>query len=120
MFEQQLIAWMAWRQHSDWRDAKRVGFKPTGVEYRIMLEAGVAKLDGVTGHDWSFIKRIDAAFLSLRQSWPEHMIAIELYLLHNRSYRQGRIKMSISQVKYRRLVDDAKLMLLGAAYVIDM
>ena len=119
MFDKLLVAWMAWRQKSDWNEAKRIGYKPTGIEYRIMLEAGLVVLDGKGHFDWEYIEKIDKAWMLLRVTWPEHMIAIELYYLYGRTYRPGRIKMHVSQVKYRRLVEEGRLMLLGATYVVE-
>lgn len=119
MFEKQLVAWMAWRVRSDFKEASRVGYKPTTIEYRVMAEAGIVEISSSGVYDFSFIERIDIAWKLLRVSHPEYMVAVELYYLYNRKYRPGRMRMGVSQAKYRRLVSDGTLMLLGATYVVE-
>lgn len=118
-FEKQLIAWSAWRQASDFREAGKVGFKPTGIEHRIMVEGGVYVAEGTGIRDWSTIERIDTAWIRLRQVWPEHMKALELYFLYDRTYRPVRMKLGVSQVKCRKYITEGILMLLGASAIVE-
>lgn len=119
-FEKQLMAWSLWRQVSDFRESGKVGFKPTGIEHRIMVEGGVYVEDSKGTRDWTHIQRIDAAYVRLHAIYPEYMKAVELYFLYNRTYRPVRMRLNISQVKCRKIIQDGMLMLLGASAIVEI
>lgn len=91
---------------------KECGVRPYGIEYRIMLEGGVAKMPGGMVPD-QLISDVDLAVTRVSRNYPEHMSAIKEFYKRG-SYRAVRLVLGCSQHGSVRLVREGEDMLRGA------
>lgn len=92
--------------------ARECGVRPYGIEYRIMLEGGVAKMPGGVVPD-QLISDVDLAVTRVSRQHPEHMSAIKEYYKRG-SYRAVRLVLNCSQHTSVKLVREGEDMLRGA------
>lgn len=113
--EKAFVLWVKWKNRLDNNEVRRaVGWKPSGIEYRIMLEGKAASLDEKLPFIWQdLIEDVDLAWRRVHQWHPHHMRAVEIYFKRGKSYRAVRTEMGISQHKSRIYVDDGIKYLIG-------
>lgn len=93
------------------------GRKAYGIEYRIMLEGGVAQLSS-PGYQDELVSDIDRLWTLVYRSHPDHMIAIKEYFKRG-SYRAVRLILGCSQHSSVRIVQEGIDMMRGAFAVSD-
>lgn len=110
-----LREWAKWKERIDKVEAARVGYKSAGIEYRIMVEGGVAVAEARMPFIWKqVVLDVDKAWRRARMTYPEHMDAIEAYFCHGETYRAVRDNCHFSQYKARKFVDEGRLIIMGA------
>ena len=116
MSEKAIRMWVKWKDRLDANEVKRtVGWKPSGIEYRIMVEGKVASIDAMLGPSvWqNVIEDVDLAWRRIYRWYPTHMKAVEIYFKRGDSYRAVRLELGISQHTSRIYVDDGLKYLIG-------
>lgn len=116
MSEKAIRLWVKWKDRLDNNEVQRLaGWKPSGIEYRIMVEGKVAHLDEkLLPSIWQdIIQDVDLAWRRIHQWYPNHMRAVEIYYKRGESYRAVRTEMGISQHKSRIYVDEGLKYLIG-------
>lgn len=91
---------------------RECGVKPYGIEYRIMLDGGVANCGSPVMQD-KLLSDIDLAWNRLRLSHPDEMTAVKEYYKRG-SYRAVRLLLGVGTVRSRSLVKDGELLITGA------
>lgn len=113
MIEQILEKWAKNINRMNEMDLKReCGVRPYGIEYRIMLEGGVAQQGGSSVPD-QMISDVDLAWHRIGKSYPEPMVAVKEYYKRG-SYRAVRNQLGCSQHSSVKLVKEGETMLKGA------
>lgn len=96
---------------------RSTGHRAFGIEYRIMLEGGVAQLSA-PGYQDDLISDIDRVWTLVHRRHPEHMIAVKEYFKRG-SYRAVRLALGCSQHSSVRIVHEGIDMMRGAFAVTD-
>lgn len=96
---------------------RECGVKPYGIEYRIMLEQGVAKLSGTPIAE-QIISDIDLVVTRISRYHPRHMLAVREYYLRG-SYRAVRLAVGCSQHMSVRLVREGENMIRGGLMMLS-
>ena len=97
---------------------RTTGHRAYGIEYRIMLEGGVAQLSA-PGYQDQLISDIDRVWTLVSRRHPEHMTAIKEYFKRG-SYRAVRLALGCSQHSSVRIVHEGIDMMRGAFAVLDV
>lgn len=107
--------WIEWRRRSDRLEVNRAtGWKPSGVEYRIMLEGKAASIDPKRPFVWQqLMEDMDEAYRRIFVMYPDHMRAVEIYYGYGEVYRHVRKELHVSQYASRKLVNEGMDMLKG-------
>ena len=117
--ELMMRAWVRWKDRLDEAEIRRdCGFKPYGIEYKIMLEGAAAQRDASSGQDSQAVLDMDQAWRNVFQDFPKEMDAVYIYYLRKMSYRAVRHHMQCSQHMSKVLVKRGEDMLRGALCVI--
>lgn len=90
---------------------RECGVRAYGIEYRIMLEGGVAQLP--PGRLLDVVGDVDLAWTRIGRLHPDEMSAVKEFYKRG-SYRAVRMKLGCSQHASMRLVKDGEVMLTGA------
>lgn len=113
MIEQVLEVWAKNIHRMDESSIKKeCGVRPYGLEYRIMLEGGVAQLPSAGRMD-DVVSDVDLAWNRVNRLYPEHMAAVREYYKRG-SYRAVRLALSCSQHSSVKYVREGEDMLKGA------
>ena len=91
---------------------KECGVRSYGIEYRIMLEGGVAQLPASGAYD-DIVSDVDLAWTRISRLYPEHMAAVREFYKRG-SYRAVRLVLGCSQHSSVKLVREGEDMLRGA------
>jgi len=111
-------AWIKWKDRLDEAEIRRdCGFKPFGIEYRIMLE-GAAVLASSSTMDTEAVLWVDKAWRNVFMNYPTEMDAVYIYYLRKKSYRAVRYHLDCSQHMSKVVVKRGEDMLRGALSVI--
>ena len=116
MSEKAIQLWARWKERMDSGDIKRtVGWKPSGIEYRIMVDGRAASLDDaiLPNHWQNVIQDVDTAWLRINRVYPEHMEAIKVFYAEGGNHRTVRLKLGCSQHKSRVYVEEGEKYLIG-------
>lgn len=89
---------------------RECGVRPYGIEYRIMLEGGVAQLPA--GRVLDVVGDVDLAFVRIARVYPDEMSAVKEFYKRG-SYRAVRLKLGCSQHSSMRLVKDGETLISG-------
>lgn len=117
--ELMMRAWVRWKDRLDEAEIRRdCGFKPYGIEYRIMLEGAAAKVESKGMADNDLLLWMDQAWRNVFQDFPKEMDAVYIYYLRKKSYRAVRYHIQCSQHMSKVLVKRGEDMLRGALCVI--
>lgn len=112
--------WLRWNKRSDAREIARVGWKASGIEYRIMHDAGVIENDEVKYHspNETMAQMVDLAYCSLAQcGYDDMMRTLEVYFLRKKSIKATAASMGQSRDKTKRLVKEGSLLMQGAILI---
>ena len=114
MIQELLKLWAKNIHRLDEAQLKReCGIRPYGIEYRIMLEGGVAKLAG-SGHYNDLIADVDLVWHRIHRAHAPQMIAVREYYKRG-SYRSVRLAIpNCSQHMSTQLVKQGEDMIRGA------
>lgn len=93
------------------------GRKSFGIEYRIMLEGGVAQLS-TPGYQDQLVSDIDLVWSRIHRAHPDHMNAVKEYFKRG-SYRAVRMLLNCSQHSSVRIVQEGIDMMRGGLAVSD-
>lgn len=110
--------WIRWKDRLDEMEIRRdCGYKPFGIEYRIMLEGAAAKVEGGI-RDEDQVLRVDQAWRNIFMEYPKEMDAVYIFYLRKKSYRAVRYHLQCSQHMSKVMVKRGEDMLRGALCVI--
>lgn len=113
MIEQVLEVWVKnIHRVNEKQILRECGVKAHGIEYRIMLEGGVAELPE-NGRLDDLVSDVDLAWNRVSRLYPEHMTAVKEYYKRG-SYRAVRLALGCSQHSSVKLVNEGEVMLKGA------
>lgn len=117
--ELMMRAWVRWKDRLDEAEIRRdCGFKPYGIEYRIMLEGAAAKVESKGMGDNELVLAMDQAWRNVFMDFPQEMDAVYVFYLRKKSFRAVRHHMQCSQHMSKVLVKRGEDMLRGALCVI--
>lgn len=91
---------------------RECGVRAYGIEYRIMLEGGVAQLPGTVNQD-DVISDVDLAWTRIHGVHPKPMDAVKEYYKRG-SYRAVRLALGCGQYRSVQLVKEGETLLQGA------
>lgn len=107
--------WLRWRHTIDRGEINRAtGVKSSGIEYRIMREAGVVLYDPKEKFDEQAVMDFDRVFTVLSRVYQKEMLAVETYYLRRKTYRSVRVALGCSQYASRGYVERGELLIEGA------
>lgn len=113
--EETIKLWLRWRHLLNGAEIRRAtGVKSSGIEYRIMREAGVAFYDPQEKFDEQLVMDFDKVYTRLVKVYPKEMLAVETFYLRRKTYRSVRVALGCSQYASRGYVDTGELLIKGA------
>lgn len=95
---------------------RECGVRAYGIEYRIMLEGGVAQLPPSRILD--IVGDVDLAWTRIARSYPDEMTAVKEYYKRG-SYRAVRMKLGCSQHTSITRVRNGELLIAGAMMMLN-
>ncbi len=108
-----LLLWVRWSGHRDLVDAGRLGFKSSGIEYRIMLNNGVAPIQEAR----SFNDRAKSEIVQklwthfYEEGYQDEMAAVRIYASRGFSRSAVRKHMAIPLSEANKLINVGRTML---------
>lgn len=110
-------AWLYWSNNADWHEAQRIGFKPQGIEYKLMM----GELPGSPPKESpGAIILFDRCWTTLsRFGYEREMYAIRIYYLRKKSERAVAQALGESRHSARKRIKDGQLLLIGAMLLIS-
>lgn len=107
--------WLRWRHLLNNAEIKRAtGVKSSGIEYRIMREAGVVFYDPKEKFDEQSVIDFDLIMNRLVREYPKEMLAVETYYLRQKTYRSVRVALGCSQYASKGYVERGEWLIKGA------